>query len=80
MWTIKELDFRKSDGIVMNVVAVYKSMEIIISLPEPEGDIIPYEDLTQEMVMSWIKPTTDILEVKIDAETVESEFGQGTPW
>ena len=97
MWKIIDLEYRLSDGIATKVTAEYRLTSgnviardiLYIDLPEPTSDIIPFNELTEEQVIIWLKslyPTTEI-EDKVLVELnrlVEIENNKGTdnklPW
>lgn len=83
MWIIKNLEYRKIDGVVTAIVAEYKGYEIVVDLLEPTGDLIPFSDLTEAQVLDWLHNNYDTLslENKINSLPIEeSEIDLGTPW
>jgi hypothetical protein len=67
-WAIANLERHTADGIVFTVhwtVAAndgtYASSAYgSIGLEQPEGDIIPYADLTPEIVVFWVQEKLDV--------------------
>jgi hypothetical protein len=72
MWKVIDLEYRKSDGVAIKVTVQYMVIQgdvierdiITIDLDEPNGDITPFEELTEDMVILWVKS-------KIDYQTIE---------
>jgi hypothetical protein len=62
-WKIVQLEREIHDGYVFNVhwgIIVqegnhYARVYGLLALQRPEGELIPYEDLTEEIVISWVK-------------------------
>lgn len=66
-WSVSSLNRHLPDGIVYTVhwrasaeqdgttVGIYGAD----SLPAPEGEVIPYEDLTEEIVVGWLHGLED---------------------
>ena len=56
-----------------------------IGLEQPEGDIIPYADLTPEIVIGWVQDRLDVpaieaaLQSQLD-EQAASTKAAGVPW
>ena len=92
-WTIASLDRHTADGIVFTVhwtVAAndgtYASSAYgSIGLEQPEGNIIPYADLTPEIVIGWVQDKLDVpaieaaLQSQLD-EQAASTKAAGVPW
>ena len=56
-----------------------------IGLEQPEGDIIPYADLTPELVIGWVQDKLDVpaIEVALQAQLDEQRQptkAAGVPW
>lgn len=97
MWKIIDLEYRLSDGIATKVTAEYRLTSgnviardiLYIPLPEPTSEVIPFNELTEQQVLSWLQslyPTTEI-EDKVFIELnmlVENEINKITdsklPW
>lgn len=73
MWKVIDLEYRKSDGVAIKVTSQYilekdgviERKIITLHLDEPSGDITPFEELTEDMVILWVKS-------KIDYQTIET--------
>jgi hypothetical protein len=95
-WGIAQMERQTADGIVFTVhytVAAshgtYSSSAYgSIGLEQPEGDVIPYADLTPEIVIGWVKDkfgeekVTEIetaLQAQLDEQHAPSK-AQGVPW
>jgi hypothetical protein len=95
-WAVAQMDRHTADGIVFTVhytVAAndgtYASSAYgSLGLEQPEGDVIPYADLTPEIVTGWIKDkfgeekVTEIeaaLQKQLD-EQRNPTAAQGLPW
>ena len=96
-WGIAQMERHTADGIVFTVhytVAAndgtYSSSAYgSIGLEQPEGDAIPYSDLTPEIVIGWVQDklggeekVTEIqaaLQAQIDEQRAPSK-AQGLPW
>ena len=56
-----------------------------IGLEQPEGDVIPYADLTPELVISWVQEKLNVeeieaaLQVQIDQQRTPTTAA-GVPW
>jgi hypothetical protein len=74
MWKVVDLEYRKNDGVVIKVISEYRltsdnliSRKIITTeLDEPSGDVIPFDDLTEEQVLTWVMS-------KIDQTSIETQ-------
>ena len=92
-WTINNLEHYVSDGIVYlvyySVVAddgtYVNSICNSIRLAQPEGDIIPYADLTPELVIGWVQAKLDVpatlaaLQAQLDEQAAPTKAA-GLPW
>ena len=96
-WGVAQMERHTADGIVFTVhytVAAndgtYSSSAYgSIGLEQPEGDAIPYSDLTPEIVIGWVQDklggeekVTEIqaaLQAQIDEQRAPSK-AQGLPW
>ena len=96
-WFVKDLDRTYEDGIVYTVhwCATASQDGYIDSTygtfgldkPEEGDEIIPYEDLTEEIVLSWLFETPNFdnegvekgLQEKIDQQ-ITPTYGSGVPW
>lgn len=96
IWGIVNLERELSDGYVFKVDYsicarrndIYVNKIFSIDLDRPEAELIPYEDLTEELVVQWVKD-------KVDPEFISNEqaellkkvqeretpkVGKGLPW
>ena len=95
-WAVAQLERHTADGIVFTVhytVAAndgtYASSAYgSIGLEQPEGDVIPFADLTQEIVIGWVKDkfgeekVAEIeaaLQAQLDEQHAPSKAA-GLPW
>ena len=92
-WAIAQLERTTADGIVFTVhytVAAndgtYASSAYgSIGLEQPEGDIIPYADLTPEIVIGWVQDKLDVpailaaLQGQLDEQAAPTKAA-GLPW
>jgi hypothetical protein len=96
-WAVAQMDRHTADGIVFTVhytVAAndgtYSSSAYgSIGLEQPEGEVIPFAELTPEIVIGWVKEklggdekVTEIeaaLQAQIDEQRAPSK-AQGVPW
>tara|TARA_Y100000289_G_C3788199_1_gene82675 strand:+ start:126 stop:437 length:312 start_codon:yes stop_codon:yes gene_type:complete len=96
-WVVKCLDRTYEDGIVYTVhwcatasqdgyiASTYGTFNL--NKPEEGDEIIPYEDLTEEIVLSWLFENPDFdkegmekgLQEKIDQQ-ITPVVGSGLPW
>lgn len=100
-WKVLEMNHRVSDGYVVEVTTVCEKKDgpgyarkVFISEYEgmPETGYIPYEDLTEEVVLSWVKDDLGAgvvlqTETNIDAAAlankeaiVNAPLKSGMPW
>ena len=96
-WAIANLERHTADGIVFSVhytVAAndgtYASSAYgSIGLEQPEGDVIPYADLTPELVIGWVQDKLGgdekvaeieaALQVQLDEQAAPTKAA-GVPW
>ena len=92
-WAIDNLEHYVTDGIVYlvyySVVAddgtYVNSICNSIRLEQPEGDIIPYSDLTPEVVIGWLQDNLDVpaieavLQAQLDEQAAPTKAA-GVPW
>lgn len=92
-WGIAQMERHTADGIVFTVhytVAAsdgtYASSAYgSIGLEQPEGDVIPYADLTPELVVGWVQDKLNVeeieaaLQAQIDQQRTPTT-AQGVPW
>ena len=96
-WAIAQMERHTADGIVFTVhytVAAsdgtYASSAYgSIGLEQPEGDVIPYADLTPEIVIGWVQEKLGgaekvdeiqaALQAQIDQQRTPTT-AQGMPW
>lgn len=92
-WAIDNLEHYITDGIVYlvhySVVAddgtYVNSICNSIRLEQPKGDIIPYADLTPELVIGWLWDKLDVLAIEaalqacLDQQAAPTKAA-GVPW
>ena len=92
-WAIANLERHTADGIVYVVhwtVAAndgtYSSSTYgSIALEQPEGNVIPYADLTPELVIGWTQANLDVpaieaaLQAQLDEQAAPTKAA-GVPW
>ena len=92
-WAIAQLERNTADGIVFTVhwtVAAnngtYTSSAYgSIGLEQPEDNIIPYDDLTPEIVIGWTQDRLDVpaieaaLQAQLDEQAAPTKAA-GLPW
>ena len=92
-WGVAQMERHTADGIVFTVhytVAAsdgtYSSSAYgSIGLEQPEGDVIPYADLTPELVIGWVQEKLNVeeieaaLQAQIDEQRSPSKAA-GVPW
>ena len=96
-WNIAQLERETTDGYVYTAHWTVNATEKVedktytassygsIGLERPEEDLIPFEDLTEELVVSWIQEKLDIethetsLQSQIDEQKTPSKLS-GVPW
>lgn len=77
MWKIINIEYRINDGVAMNVTSEFRLVDgntisrkiIDVVLPEPTNNIIPFNELTEEQVIQWVKDNCDYLTVESDVQT-----------
>ena len=82
MWKIIDLEYRLSDGVATNVMAEYRlndgitiSRKIIsLELPEPSNNVIPFNELTEEQVIQWVKGNCDYSTIERDVKTMDGRI------
>jgi len=100
IWTIHQLERKSDDGFVVNVhwryafaetpedggVQYYADRYGVLSYTQSEdSDLIPYEDLTENIVIGWVKESLDMEDLDKDLENqIEAQKNppilQGVPW
>lgn len=63
MWSIQDLERDAVDGYVHTVAFTLKAQDdqntatkyMVVGLERPETDLIPFADLTEELVVQWVK-------------------------
>ena len=92
-WGVAQMERHTADGIVFTVHytvgandGTYSSSAYgSIGLEQPEGDVIPYADLTPELVISWVQEKLNVeeieaaLQVQIDQQRTPTTAA-GVPW
>jgi hypothetical protein len=92
-WGVAQMSRHTADGIVFTVhytVAAsdgtYSSSAYgSIGLEQPEGEVIPYADLTPELVIGWVQGKLNVeeieaaLQAQIDQQRTPTT-AQGVPW
>jgi len=96
-WNIAQLERETTDGYVYTAHWTVNATETMedktytassygsIGLERPEEDFIPFEDLTEELVVSWIQEKLDVethetsLQSQIDEQKTPSKLS-GVPW
>ena len=92
-WGVAQMERHTADGIVFTVhytVAAsdgtYSSSAYgSIGLEQPEGDVVPYADLTPELVIGWVQEKLNVeeieaaLQAQIDQQRTPTT-AQGVPW
>ena len=92
-WAIASCDRHTADNIVFTVHytlsandGTYASSAYgSIGLEQPEGDIIPYADLTPELVIGWVQDKLDVpailaaLQGQLDEQAAPTKAA-GVPW
>lgn len=93
MWTIINLKYRIEDGIAVKAEAKYElinnsiitSNTIWVRLPEPTGDVIPFEQLTEQEILNWVFANYDtaLVELKVQEDhnnRLAQPIQEGLPW
>ena len=92
-WGVAQMERHTADGIVFTVhytVAAsdgtYASSAYgSIGLEQPEGDVIPYADLTPEIVIGWVQDKLNVeeieaaLQAQLDQQRTPTTAA-GVPW
>jgi hypothetical protein len=92
-WAIANLERNTADGIVFTVHwtlsatdGPYSSSAYgSIGLEQPEDSIIPYADLTPELVIGWVQDKLDVpailaaLQAQLDEQAAPTKAA-GVPW
>jgi hypothetical protein len=92
-WAIASCDRHTKDGIVFTVHwtlaasdGTYSSSAYgSIGLEQPEGSVIPYADLTAEIVIGWVQAKLDVptieaaLQAQLDEQAAPTKAA-GVPW
>ena len=92
-WAIAQLERNTTDGIVFTVHwtlsandGTYASSAYgSIGLEQPEGNVIPYADLTPEIVIGWVQDKLDVpaiessLQAQLDEQAAPTKAA-GVPW
>ena len=92
-WAIANLERHMADEIVFTAHwtlaatdGTYTSTAYgSIGLEQPEGDIIPYADLTPEIVIGWVQDKLDVppieaaLQAQLDEQAAPTKAA-GVPW
>jgi len=76
MWKIIDIEYRIEDGVAINVTAEFRLINgntisrkiITVDLPEPTSNLIPFEELTEEQVIEWVKFIYPTLQIEIEVE------------
>jgi hypothetical protein len=100
IWTIHQLERKSDDGFVVNVhwrlafaetpedggIQYYADSYGVVSYTQSEdSELIPYEDLTQDIIIEWVKESIDLeaieksLEDQIEAQK-NPPILKGLPW
>ena len=79
-WTIKNMKRTIDDGLVVEVVfeIIAKDQQLIASkldkvtlVGNPSSpDFIPFENLTEEIVISWVKSEVDVVALEGEVQTI----------
>jgi hypothetical protein len=93
MWTVTNLKYRTEDGIAIKAEAKYQivtnniqtSNTIWVRLPEPAGDVIPFEQLTEQEVLTWVFALYDTASVEVKVQEDHDKLlaqpvQDGVPW
>ena len=96
-WNIVQLERKSTDGYVFTAHWFVNATETVegktytagaygsIGLERPEEDLIPFEELTEELVVSWILDKLDVetyetlLQSQLDEQKAPSKLS-GVPW
>jgi len=93
MWTIVNLKYRVEDGIAIKAEAKYELIDnniktfntIWVRLPEPTGDVIPFEQLTEQEILTWVFALYDTASVEVKVQEDHDKLlaqpvQDGLPW
>lgn len=93
MWNITNMRYRTEDGIVFKVEAKYEistgdiitSNTIWVRVSPPVENITPFDQLTEQQVLSWVFANydTDIVEEKVledHNKKINEGLGENLPW
>jgi hypothetical protein len=77
MWKIIEIEYRLNDNVAINVTSEFRLVDgntisrniINVELPEPTNNVIPFNELTEEQVIQWVKDNYDYLTVESNVQT-----------
>ena len=92
-WGVAQMERHTADGIVFTVHytvgandGTYSSSAYgSIGLEQPEGDVIPYADLTPEIVIGWVQDKLNVeeieaaLQAQLDQQRTPTTAA-GVPW
>jgi hypothetical protein len=92
-WAIAQLERTTADGIVFTVHYTVAANDGIyassaygsIGLEQPEDNVIPYADLTPELVIGWVQDKLDVpaieaaLQAQLDEQAAPTKAA-GVPW
>ena len=81
-WAIAQLERTTADGIVFTV---HYTVAATDGLEQPEDNVIPYADLTPELVIGWTQDRLDVpaIEAALQAQLDEQDAptkAAGVPW
>ena len=92
-WGVAQMERHTADGIVFTVhytVAAsdgtYSSSAYgSIGLEQPEGNVVPYGDLTPELVIGWVQEKLNVAEIEAALQSQLDQqrtptTAQGVPW
>jgi hypothetical protein len=97
IWNIAQLERESADGYVYTAHWSVNATETVedktysvgaygsIGFQRPEEDLIPFENLTEELIVSWIQEKLDVetyetsLQSQIDEQKTPSKLS-GVPW
>ena len=92
-WSVAQLERNTSDGFVVTVHYRVNAVDGdysassygTVGYTQEEGDFTPYEDLTEETVIGWVKDSLDAAEIEagltanIEAQKAPATLA-GMPW
>ena len=97
IWNIAQLERESADGYVYTAHWSVNATETVedktysvgaygsIGFQRPEEDLIPFENLTEELIVSWIQEKLDVetyetsLQSQLDEQKTPSKLS-GVPW